>query len=421
MTKRFESIEYLRWKTRRALVASPVLALFFPLSAATGGTMVTLGNVAELVRDGNPSLRAARLRIAEAGGRLTQAGRLANPRVEAAFDHNPDFDEWALGVEFTQEFPVTARLRWEREVGKQEIRVAEAEVADVERRLVDRARRGVIKYLVAQARIGLAREHLNAAEALAQFIEASAAEGEGSLLDAGEARIKVTQVALEIRRRGALAEAGLATVAALIGLGPEARLSVAGSLPAPALPRASTVDPNQRPDFRAATLATAAAASETALEEAKRFEDIEVGLFALREREEDVPEGFESEARIGFKVKLPLPFWNDNRGAVAEKRAKHLRLEEESRALAMEIRQEVAVARRLMAAQAKLVQEISEELLPLASEQLKKQDAAYRQGLADLAGVLRARDQQMELAEARIEALREFHLARARFEAAAGR
>lgn len=45
---------------------------------------------------------------------------------------------------------------------------------------------------------------------------------------------------------------------------------------------------------------------------------------------------------------------------------------------------------------------------------------AYRKGLGDLQATLRAREQQLDLSNTRIETLKQFHLARVRYEAAAG-
>ena len=74
-----------------------------------------------------------------------------------------------------------------------------------------------------------------------------------------------------------------------------------------------------------------------------------------------------------------------------------------------------------MAEWIKMLQEITGNLLPLAAEQAQAAESAYREGLADLPTVLRAREQELKLADSRIEALRSFHLARIRFETAIAR
>ena len=85
-----------------------------------------------------------RLRIREALGRSAQAGRHANPDLESSFENDPRFREWRAEIGFSQRFPVTDRLRREKEIGRTEIRTAEAEVREVERGLITSARQAVI-------------------------------------------------------------------------------------------------------------------------------------------------------------------------------------------------------------------------------------------------------------------------------------
>ena len=98
------------------------------------------------MRAANPDLAAARLRIAEARGRLVQSGRLSNPEVEFGYNRNTaNPREHTLGVALLQRFPVTARLRFEKAVSQAQLAAAEAEVADVERKLIAQARTVAVK------------------------------------------------------------------------------------------------------------------------------------------------------------------------------------------------------------------------------------------------------------------------------------
>ena len=66
----------------------------------------------------------------------------------------------------------------------------------------------------------------------------------------------------------------------------------------------------------------------------------------------------------------------------------------------------------------KLIRETTDTLIPLAEQQAELAETAYRDGQGDLQSVLRAREQQLELASSKVEALRNFPHARVRFEAA---
>jgi len=81
------------------------IALLSPVPVlADGALIVTPAAVADRVRAQNPELAAARLRIREALGRMKQAGRRENPRLETEFEHDPRFREGRFQLGFTQRF-----------------------------------------------------------------------------------------------------------------------------------------------------------------------------------------------------------------------------------------------------------------------------------------------------------------------------
>ena len=67
------------------------------------------------------------------------------------------------------------------------------------------------------------------------------------------------------------------------------------------------------------------------------------------------------------------------------------------------------------------LQDDLDKLLPLVIEQTSKLEKAYESGQTDLLTVLRARDQRLQLEAAALDAVRDFHLARIRYEAATGK
>jgi cobalt-zinc-cadmium efflux system outer membrane protein len=120
-------------------------------------------------------------------------------------------------------------------------------------------------------------------------------------------------------------------------------------------------------------------------------------------------------------VSIPLPFWNKNEGEIAEKNAAALRASLETRALAATIANETAAAREEMDANVKLATETKNTLLPLVLQQTDRLETAYKSGQTDLLTVLRAREQRLQLESAVLDATRDFHLARIRYEAAVGK
>jgi cobalt-zinc-cadmium efflux system outer membrane protein len=67
-----------------------------------------------------------------------------------------------------------------------------------------------------------------------------------------------------------------------------------------------------------------------------------------------------------------------------------------------------------------LIDELTNDLIPLVNEQASIAQNALRKGEGDIQTVFRTREKQLQLAAARLDALREFHLARIRHESASG-
>lgn len=388
------------------------------IASAEPAEVVTYDSLPARVRASNPDLSAARLRIREALGRVRQAGRPANPELETSFEHNSRFNEGRIEVGLAQRFPVTDRLRLEKQVSLAEVDAAEAEVRNVERRLVVEARTAFVTVLSLRQRRELLREQEGLAGKLAEAISAAAKKGEDSPLGAGQARLEAAKLETEARKIDAEEAAATGQLKPLLGLSPSGGLHLSGKLGDPKLPAGGRAI--RRPDLEAARHEVRAAGSSVALEQAKRREDVEAGVFTAIERSEDAPEGFENEGIVGLRFKIPLPFWNKNEGAIDEAVARRERKEKEVVALTANIRHEAATALAEMERWADLLGELDRDLLPLADDQTARTETAWREGQGELQGVFRAREQSLELRASRLDALREFHLARVRYEAALG-
>ncbi|MDP4848297.1 MAG: TolC family protein, partial [Akkermansiaceae bacterium] len=133
------------------------------------------------------------------------------------------------------------------------------------------------------------------------------------------------------------------------------------------------------------------------------------------------PDGLENEGIIGFKLSIPLPFWNDNQGNIDAATAIRNRKEREVAALQRDIMHESATAVAEMRQWGALISELNDKLLPLAKEQTDLLEKAYLQGQGDLQAVLTSREQTLDLQASRLDAMREFQLARIRYQASVGK
>lgn len=400
----------------RLLIFAFALLCAAPL-AAQETTIVTLASVSRSIRRANPSLAAAHLRIEEAQGRLLQSGILPNPELETSLEGNRHEGKFEIGI--SQAYPLTNRLLIEKTISQHDVEAAKAEVREVQRQLTTQARTLVVQALALRERKALLTRQAEVAKDFANNLKAAADKGEASPLDAAQARLEATTYTSELLKLAAEQATITGTLKPILGLRPEQHIQISGTLPPPQLP-GSAHSPKNRPDYQAARQTALAASHQADLERARSRQDLEVGIFASIERTEDAPVGYENEAMAGIRLKFPLPWRNRNAGAIAQANARQLRNEKETQALAQNILLEISAARDEMLTWKKLIDEIQTSLIPLAAEQTTATEAAYQNGQTELQNVLRARAKQLDLTATRIDAVREFNLAKVRYKSATG-
>ena len=386
---------------------------------AQPAVVVTLSTVGDRVRAQNPELAAARLRIQEAAARVKQSGRLPNPNLETAFERDASFNEHKLEVGFTQRFPVTNRLRLEKTISSIELRAAESEVREIERQLISQARETAVKLHAIRQQQALLRNQNRLMRQFAQSLADNAQKGEASPLDAGQAKLDAASLEIQSRELESDQNIHIGMLKPLLGIHSGEAIEIDGELTEPEIPH-TTAKLSQRPDLQKAELALQAATQQIGLEKSRRYDDIEGGLFASSNRREDAPEGYDTETMVGLSLKIPLPFWNQNTAAIEEAKIRKTRVENEALALAQKIGVEAETAQADMRQWASLAREIKGSLLPLAEQQAQATETAYANGQTEIRTLLTAKQKYLELASSHIDALREFHLARVRYDAALG-
>lgn len=391
---------------------------FLPFSlllACTSASALTLplSGIANRVRTHHPMLKAARLVVEEARGRQLGSGRLANPTLEASFQNESKASPRTALFAIDQSFPLTKRLTLEKQLTAQLVTAAELEVRDAERRFIAEARSQAIKMLAIEKQRALRQQQTDLARKLSEFAKGRAEKGELSPLDAAQAQVDAQRLLLEGRKLETERISLSGILKPMLGVAPSDSLIISGDLPALTMPGITPWQ--QRADYQMAKTKVTAAQTDAALAHSKRMQDISAGIFSAQEKQQGVNTGY-----VGFRISIPLPFWNRNQGEVAEKRAAAERQRLETEALGKQIASEADTARREMQANADLVRETRDKLLPLVLEQTAKLEKAYEAGQTDLLTVLRARDQRLQLEAAALDAMRDFHLARIRYESATG-
>lgn len=398
--------------------ASALLCLIVthPLTAAPS-EILSFQSISTRVRNHNPDLAAARFRIDEAVGLAKQSGRLSNPTFDTGISHHTRSAEGRVEIGLNQKFPLTQRLRIEKEISTTQIQAAEAEVKNVERLLIAEARMEFVKILAIRDRKTLLKQQQDLATQLTEFISEKSKQGEISPLDAAQAKLASLKLTSQERQLSNEETAALGKLRPLVGLAPETAVTLSGNPSGISVPKNTSI---HRPDLTAAKLELRAAETRIALEHANRREDVELSVFAAGERSEDAPNGLENESIIGLKVSIPLPFWNNNQGNIDAATARRNRRDQEVKALTNHINHEASTALTEMRQWAALISELDDKLLPLAKEQTDLLEKAYREGQGNLQAILTSREQTLELLATKIDATREFHLANIRHQTARG-
>ncbi len=397
---------------------SSLLFLLVFASTAAQALTLPLSGIATRVRSHHPMLKAARLAVEEARGRQLGSGRLANPTLETSFQNESRASPRTMMFGIDQSFPITKRLSLEKRLTSQLVTAAELEVLDAERRLIAEARSHAIKIAALEKQRTLRQQQTELAKKLSEFAKSRAEKGELSPLDAAQAQVDAQRLLLEARRLETESISLRGALKPMLGVAPRDSLIISGDLPSLVMPGITPWQ--QRADYQLAQTKISAAHTDAALAHSKRLQDVSAGFFAAREGQDQPAGNRENTGFIGFRVSIPLPFWNRNQGEIAEKKAAAERQRLEAEALGTQIASEADTARREMQANADLARETRDKLLPLVLEQTAKLEKAYETGQTDLLTVLRAREQRLQLEAAALDAVRDFHLARIRYEAATG-
>lgn len=376
-------------------------------------------NLAARIHSQNPDLKAARWKIQEALGKWQQAGRPSRPKLDVGWEHDSRFREGELRVGMSRSFPITNRLTWEKEIGKAKLEAAEMEVLRVEQELIAEARLLFVQALALKGRRQwMALDQKEAGE-FAEQLQRNQQRAEASPLDAIQAKLDAATLLIEQKQLDAKEVTLLAELKKLLGMRHDDAIAVGGDLPP--LHPAAEGNIERRADYQQALREVDQARSSVGRELASRYDDLEAGFYVSGARRQDAPDGYSKDVMLGFQFSIPLPFWDDNSGNIAAANAGVERRTLEAKAILANAKHDAQGANAEMLEWKKLDQKITNELLPLAEEQLKLSQQAYAQGQAELANLSRARAQKRQLMLARIDARSSYHLARVRYESTRGR
>ena len=369
----------------------------------------------------NRDLAIASLEIRRAATRLKWSGRLENPELEFARTGDgfgEDEGEGVAEIGFSQRFPITTRLKHEKNLRRYEVILAEAEIAEQRRKLAGEVDLALVELIATREKMAVSRELLRLNREIVDFLKQQAKEGLVSSLDVMQATLNGRTLEQQAKSLEAVEKQNLLRFVQHIGLEAgvtvevETRFHVPGKQPGIDVSLETVLQ--RRPDYVLALAKTDEAAAAVTLEQAKRWQDVSVRLFVEQEDAIDDPDGLDGNTFSGFGISIPLPLRDQNQEGIEQAEINEEAAAKGVDAARFRIRSECEEAFHLRTDAWELARDASGELLDLAETNLEEFRKAYQQGQASLIQVQRAQEQVLELKTASLEFVSDYERAAAR-------
>jgi cobalt-zinc-cadmium efflux system outer membrane protein len=401
--------------------------LCFPPKAGAESRSLSRDGAIQSAFSNNREISIAALEIKRALSKLKWSGRLDNPEleIEATSDEpGNDEDEGSFTVGFTQNFPLTAKLKHERNLRHYQVILAEAEIAERRRELSGKVDAAIVELMTTRAKIEVSNQLVALNKKMVDFLKTQVEQGVVSSLDVMQATLSGRTLEQQSKLLVAEAKQNRLALNKIIGLDPETDLVINSSfsLPGskPGIDVALQTVLQQRPDYVLSLAKIDETQAAITLEEAKRWEDVSLKLFVEQDDAVDEPEGFDGNTFAGVGISIPLPLRNRNQEGIEQARINHEAASKSVDAARFEIRAECEEAFHQRTDAWRLAREASGEILGLAEKNLEEFRKAYQQGQASLIQVQRAQEQVLELKTGSLELVAEYHRANAAVRLATG-
>ncbi len=349
----------------RSLVVGLVLLLGWPGLPARAAIAQPLGvtgdvTIDELVRRAladNLELNAARAEVDAAVGRLRQAGLRPNPELDLGGQKalSPDNN---LTATVRLPLDLNDRKGGRVAVAEQDLQMKRAQVADRERRLRGDVRMKAGEVLAAQRNLRVTEELLQVNREALRVVQTRVREGAAPSLDENLSLVELNRLDASNQVLASRVEISALQLKLLVGMAPDASLSLGGELttPAPAVDRAEALRRplDRRPDLEAARAEVAMARAMIRKEQAEGRWDASINLGYMRQDFGFALNGLTNSGQtkpiqdvfhyFGGGVTIMLPVRNRNQGNIAAAEAATRAAERRLEFAVLTARQEVEAA-----------------------------------------------------------------------------
>jgi cobalt-zinc-cadmium efflux system outer membrane protein len=371
--------------------------------AAVGDSVISLRSALQLAVARNPQVQAARAQIAAAQGRLQQSRYRPNPELSTEIE---DFGrknesgpaQTTIGVE--QPFELFGKRGARKAVAEAEL---SAEQYTAQFSLLDLYQAVASAFttaLAAQDNVALALQRLELARRIEEAVRVKVSDGAVPKAELLRAQSATKLGEIDLTASEATATQARLALAALWGSG-DATFRVDGSLDEwlvdpPAGADVLSIDGN--PALAALQAQTRAREADIKLSKATGKPDLNLGA-GYRRLHDDGSNSFLVWAAV------PLPFFDRNKGGVAEATARLTQSEAELAATRQRLDGELRQLLVGLQSQRELIVMLREQVIPPAQQAMEEIDLAYRLGSQPYINVLDAQRTLSELQGQLIDAL----------------
>src|SRR5215470_7486009 len=278
----------------------------------------------------NGELGAARQTIAEATGRLHQAGLRANPMLESNYQKSVNTPDNSVTVGADLPLELAGRRAARVAVAERELEMRKAEAADYERRLAADVRAKYADAVAAARNLKLAEDALGIERDSYRLVTARVQLGKTAPLEQNTVLVELNRLRAIRLQSLARTELALLDIKKAVGMPPEQALRIRDDIPDHFQP-AAQADAIRGAISDRADLAAARAAESLAqaqIEQARTEGKVDASIFANYQRMNFgfSQRGFDAQGALvpvagifhyaTFGVRLTLPVRNRNQGAV---------------------------------------------------------------------------------------------------------
>ncbi len=360
-----------------------------------------------------PRTAAAAARLRAAGGAVDQADVMPNPEVSVEFENFKGSGPYRGygNVETTYSLSQTIELGGKRGARVDQARAARStagfDLAAAKLDLVRDVRQAFAEAVAADAAVTLAEEQLRLAGEVERSTQARLEAGREAPIQLGRAEIARRQAQLELEQAKRRAGAARQILAGLTGIGQAGVRLEDGWFRRLDGTAAETAAESTELLRRQSELRRSRA--ELDVERSKAIPDVTVSGGFRRFRE-----GRDNAFLVG--VSVPIPLFDQNRGAIERARAQVVAAEADLAAERIDQERRVTVARANLDASRDTAATLQEKIIPTAEQAFAAAQEGYRQGKFSYLEMLEAQRTLFDTRRNLIDTLQGFHNARAELE-----